>query len=112
MTLPISLLNNILLNAVSVAANNASNIIDVKEALSMAVQVSWSGSSPLGTVAIKGSCDGVIFTTISGGSVSVTGSTGSSLINVTEKGISHLQVIYTTTSGTGTVTAVLNAKRA
>lgn len=111
MTLPINLFNKILFNAISVAVSNASSILDVKEALSMVVQVSWSGSSPLGTILIQGSCDGTIFTTISGGSVAVTGNTGSALINVTEKGISHLQAVYTTTSGTGTITVVVNAKR-
>lgn len=111
MVLPIELLNVVLINA-SVATNHTSAIIDVKEALSMAVQTSWSGSSPLGTLVIQGSCDGTVFTTLSGGSVSITGSSGSNLLNVVEKGITHIQAVYTTTSGTGTVLVTINAKRA
>ena len=108
---PLSLFNTAIIDAESMASDITSDALDVKEVVNLAVQAVWTGSTPVGTLHIKGSCDGENFTDVSGGSTAVSGNTGSILLNIAGCGFSHLQIFYDATSGTGTLTVRVNAKR-
>jgi len=110
-SLPIHLLNKKIIDAVSVAGDTTSDSLEVKEAVSIAVQAIWAGSSPSGTVSIQASNDGTNFKELSGGSITVSGNTGNDLKNFADCGFAYLRAVYTHSSGSGTLTVQVNAKR-
>lgn len=109
MELPIHLYNTKLLDAVSMGANASSSSKNINETRSFAVQVSWTGTSPVGTITIFGSNDDSNYTSLT--TVSVAANSGSSLYNASDAGYSFVKVTYTFTSGTGSLTAIINGKR-
>lgn len=103
-------------------------IIDNISMLSYAL--SWSGTSPVGTVSVQGSND---YTTNSAGgsgnagtwttlilnssgtpspTVPVTGNTGTGAVDITATAFYALRLVYTKTSGSGTLQVVVKAKAA
>lgn len=93
----------------------------------LAYAASWSGTSPVGTLAVQGSGDyaiganGVVsvagtWTTmtlnLNGAAVSslpVSGNTGSALIDM-ETAVYAIRLVYTKASGIGTLSATINGK--
>lgn len=82
---------------------------DVSEITAFAVQAVWSGASPVGTLNFNGSNDNITYTTIASGSVS--GNTGSILSSGTGMGYAFIQCVYTSASGTGSLTITINGER-
>ena len=94
----------------------------------LSYQVVWSGTSPVGTVSIQGSNDYVLSSTgevLNAGnwdtltveylgspvqSIPVTGNTGSGLIDLTTTGIYATRLVYTATSGVGSLTVTVFGK--
>lgn len=111
MNLPIHLFNIQLLAAADMSADATSASLDVKEAVTVAIQAVWTGATPIGTLHIQASCDGTNFTDVSGGSQAVTGNTGTLLFNLPNIGYSQLRAFYDNTSGTGNITVTANGKR-
>lgn len=90
--------------------------------------IKWTGASPVGSISMQMSVDyklnpnGTVenpgsWTTVpmtSGGTamsvLPVTGNTGTGLIDVLGTGVRSVRLIYTAGSGTGTLTAQINAK--
>lgn len=68
------------------------------------IQANFSGS-PAGTLKIQASIDGVGWSDIPGSSFTVTGA-GSFLWNVTSSNYLYVQMIWTPTSGSGTLSAL------
>ena len=115
-------------NSGSMAANitSAPTILQSLSACSYAL--SWSGSSPVGTVSIQCSNDYALnangtvqnagtwstMTVNLAGSpttiIPITGNTGSGFIDIDQTAAYAICLIYTYTSGTGTLTAVFNGK--
>lgn len=91
-------------------------------------QAVWSGTSPVGTISIQGSNDYVLSSTgavLNAGSwdtltisylgspvqsVPVTGNTGNGIIDITTTGIYATRLVYTATSGTGSLTVTVFGK--
>ncbi len=84
--------------------------------------ISWAGSSPVGTMSVEVSndysqnADGTVRNaghwvalTLSGGT-SVSGSTGTGFIDIDAVSAYAIRLIYTRSSGTGTMQAVINGK--
>lgn len=110
MELPIHLLNSTLVSAVSMGANITSSSLDLNEANTYCAQLIYTGT-PTGTLKLQGSNDNSNWTDISGKSVALAGSAGSSFLSDTGFGYGFLRIVYTFTSGTGSLTATVNAKR-
>lgn len=113
MELPIHLLNVELIDAGNMASSITSDSLDVKDAVRLAIQAEWTGSSPVGTLHIKGSNDMVIFTDdpeIS--AISVSGNSGNALVKIANCSYPYLQLVYISASGTGTLNVLVNGKRA
>jgi len=90
--------------------------------------ISWSGTSPVGTVSVEGSNDyslnpdGTVansgtwdaLTLMVSGSpsstVGISGNTGSGIIDITDTAVYAIRLIYTSASGTGSLTAWINGK--
>lgn len=115
-------------NGNSMATNITSSPTIVQDMYAMSYSLSWTGTSPVGTVSVQGSndfalnADGTVKTagtwntmTLNyGGSavttVPVTGNTGNGMIDIVATGIYAVRLIYTAGSGTGSLTVIMNAK--
>lgn len=115
-------------NSGSMAANITSQPVIVQYLYAMCVTLSWSGTSPVGTIAVQGSNDfslsaaGTVqnagtwtnLTLNYGGSavttIPISGNTGQGLIDIIATGVYAIRVVYTASSGSGSITAILNAK--
>jgi hypothetical protein len=109
------------------AVSITSDVTIIQQLSAISYGFSWTGSSPVGTIAIQVSNDYSIdaggtvvnagtWTALDltyGGSVvstvPVTGNTGNGLIDI-ETGAYAIRAVYTKTSGTGTLQAKLSAK--
>lgn len=114
MSLPIHLFNKPIVGSTSTVSGNmiatiTSLAVNIDEVASFSVQAVFTGA-PVGNIELQGSNDGVNYTLIDLSSASVTGA-GSYLINVETPAYSFVQLVYTFGSGTGTMTARINAKR-
>jgi hypothetical protein len=108
---------------------NITSAPTVIQTLSMiSYQIVWSGTSPVGAVSVQvsnsyslnpdgsvqntGSWDTIDFlyngAVVS--SVPVTGNSGSGFLDIDASGAYAMRLVYTATSGTGTMQAVVNAK--
>ncbi len=90
--------------------------------------MSWTGTSPVGTVSVEGSndysldCNGnvlnagtwsVLTLQVNGlptTTVTITGNTGSGIIDITDTAIYALRLIYTAGSGVGSLTTYVTGK--
>jgi hypothetical protein len=115
-------------NGNSMAGNITSLPVVILDLYALSYALSWTGTSPVGTVSVQGSNDysvnaeGAVMnagtwntlTLNYGGSavttVPVTGNTGNGLIDVTATGIYAVRLIYTAGSGTGSLTVTMVAK--
>ncbi len=103
-------------SAVSMGASINSSAADCGASPHYSFHSVWSaGTSPIGTLNLQASNDGVtdgasvttwtdVPVSVYTGSVAVTGNTGSSLINAFNAGYKWCRAVYTRTSGTGTIT--------
>jgi len=107
---PYHLFNDALIDAQSMSSDITSDPYNINEAISFSVQAIWSnGSSPVGDFVLQGSNDNSTFTDLTSGSVS--GNSGSILINVEKPAYAWIRLFYDRTSGSGTLTAIVNGKR-
>jgi hypothetical protein len=72
--------------------------------------VSWTGTAPVGVLAVQQSTNGVDWTALDfGSSISVSGNTGSHTIIVEKISFKYCRLVYTKTSGLGTLVAKYSA---
>lgn len=110
-------------------ATNLQSLITVIPQLSMmSYGISWSGSSPIGTISVQVSNDYFVgangkpsnpgtWTTITfnqnGAAVtqfSVNGNTGTGFLDIDQMGAYAIQLLYTASSGTGLLQVIFNGK--
>lgn len=114
------------------AGSMAGNLISIPTILQslneFSYQVTWSGTTPVGTVSIQGSNsyalnpNGTVLNagtwttltvSVSGTpttTLPISGNTGSGVIDGTPTSLYAVRLIYTAGSGTGSLTAIINAK--
>ena len=85
-------------------------------------EISWDGTSPVGTITIQGSNSVVLnaagevqeegtWSTLNlSAAAEVTGNTGNGSIDISSTGFYALRVVYTRASGTGDLQVIVNAK--
>lgn len=112
----------------SMSANITSNVTILQSITGVGYSLSWSGSSPVGTAAVQVSNDYSVFpngsvnnagtwTTleleVNGSIVSaidITGNTGTAFIEIQKTHAYAIRLVYTRTSGSGTLNAVIMGK--
>ena len=117
----------IVINAGSMAGNLTSSPTILQSLTRVAYSIVWSGTSPVGTLSIQGSGDYSVDSTgtvlnagtwttmtfyVNGAaatSAPVTGNTGNGIIDISTA-VYAIRLVYTRASGTGTMTATINAK--
>lgn len=91
------------------SGNVSSTIEDISDFSNYSVHCNWTGTSPVGSIDVLGSNDGINFVSV--GTIPVAGNTGLDLFNVFGAAYKYVQVAYTFTSGTGSLNILLSAKR-
>ncbi len=117
----------VVIRAGSMAADITSSPTILQSLTKVSYGLSWSGTSPVGTVSVQGSNDyalnaegGVLnagtWTSLTlnvngtpSSTVAVTGNTGTGIVDL-ETGIYALRLIYTAGSGVGSLTVTINGK--
>lgn len=107
--IPVFQKNVAVLNAVAMTANRTSSLFDGSEARVFGARISWTGTSPVGTVNLRASLDGTNWDTIA--SHIVAANLGSVLINLGPLPYPYLQAAYDFISGTGTLTVQICSKQ-
>ena len=74
-----------------------------------AIQAVWTGT-PTGTLKLQATVNGTDWSDIAGTSTSLTGSASSWLWNVTDILYESVRLVYTASSGTGTLNAYISKK--
>lgn len=100
-------------DAVSVAASATSNEVNVINLDKASIFVDWAGTAPVGvlTVQAKNAQNGDWFDLDMGGVINISGASGSHILVFNELPHDAIRLVYTATSGTGTIDAVLAAKQ-
>lgn len=100
-----------LVTGASMGADVTSDVYDTRDYDRVALQVVWSaGATPVGTVAIQGSLDGTNFVAMNVGTLSVAGNADHMVVDLTEMSLPFIRVLYTRTSGSGTMNVFLFGK--
>lgn len=114
MLLPIHTRTTTLMDSVPITSNYTSDAEDIRNCVGYAAHFVWTGnSSSTASVVVQGTNDeddsSAVFTTIT--SVNVTGSSGSSLVNVERAMYTFVRFVFTQTGGSaGTIRGKISIK--
>ena len=114
-------------NSAAMAANIISAPTILKNLSLYSYSESWTGVAPVGVLSVEASNDCVILAAggIAGGtwnpkplgllgstvfSIPISGNSGNGMIDILNTGINAVRLVYTATSGTGTLSATINGK--
>jgi len=89
-------------------ATLTSTVVPLSECTYCSFQYVYTGS-PVGTIQVQASNDNVNFTNIDRSLINITAA-GSSVVNLSEIGYIYARVLYTKTSGTGSLTITVGTK--
>lgn len=106
--IPLLLFNSSTIDAQAMTANITPSFLDVSEATRFCVHVFWTGT-PVGNIVIEAGNETTTPVTLD--THAAGGTSGSYLYNYDGTGFTNLRAKYTFTSGTGTLTVKISAKR-
>lgn len=110
-----------IINAVSMASSITSSVVEIKNQDNIGIQLNWTGT-PVGTFAVQVSSDylqdtegnvmnaGNWITLPISPSIAAAGSADSAFVDVNQTSAQYMRVVYTRTSGTGTLTGIAVGK--
>lgn len=110
MQLPIFQFNTQYITNGDMSGDVTSAAVDIGESRVIAVQLVWSGTSPVGNAYIQGSYNGTDWASVTAGAA-VSGNTGSLIINYPDPGFRYARIFFDFTSGTGTLQGYMSSKR-
>lgn len=112
----------IVINAVSMGASITSSPTIIQKLSMINYSVSWAGTSPVGVITVQASddyalnSDGTVKTAGTWNTLplsdtcDVSGNTGNGMIDIDQLAAYAIRLVYTRTSGTGTMSAIISAK--
>lgn len=107
---PIFILNDVVISSGDMSqATLTSSAIEIKEGRHAGLMATWTGTAPVGIIALQGSNDGIHFAPIQT-AVAVSGNSGTQVINIPNVAFPFVNALYTKTSGTGTLTVSISLK--
>lgn len=104
---PIFAINVKVFDAVAMTSNLSSAVIDLSQTTGYALHAIWTGA-PVGTISASGGDDGINFVAVASNSTG--GTSGQYLLNVEKIHYRYVQITYTFTSGSGSLTAYVSAR--
>jgi hypothetical protein len=114
-----SVVKNIpLISAVSMGATITSSVIDVLQTDNIGLQVTWTSANAVGTITVEGSVDydphfetGTFYAlTFDPVLTQPNSDNGGYLVNINQFPWPYVRVVYTRSSGTGTLTVNISVK--
>lgn len=108
-----------MLDDADISTNQTSDVSNVTNLDRASISVAWSGTSPVGELFVEAKKQKATSQTADldwkaldfGSSISITGNSGDHEIILNSLDFTHLRVRYASTSGTGTLTAVITSKQ-
>lgn len=105
--------NEAIITAGDMSGSLNSSTVHLDSIYAFSVQAVWTGTSPVGTLKLQASDDFLLnpgdavtnWIDIAGASAAVSGNTGSQMFNYNGAGFQHVRLVYTFTSGVGTLNA-------
>jgi len=99
-------------DAVSIGASQTSSEIEVGGEDYGSIYLFWTGSSPVGTLEVqaKNGANGTYRALDFGSTISISGASGNHDLILNELPFTHLKLVYTRSSGTGSLTANVTLK--
>jgi hypothetical protein len=108
---PIQQINVPLFNGQSISTSQLSIVQDVSSCMRLCVQAVWTGTSPVGTLNVLASNDGVNFNEDPEVTpIAISGDSGSALVKINNCSYPWLQLSYVSSSGTGSLTVHVSGK--
>ena len=104
-----NIFNYVFVNAQSMASSFESDVIDLSNVQGFSVQADYTGS-PVGTLKLMVSDNGSKFYDYPNSSVSIPTTDGGQLYIVSQVHFDKVKLVYTASSGSGNLTAQINAK--
>lgn len=96
---------------VSMATSQTSDITTIERMDNIEILVSWTGTSPVGTLTVQRSPDQVTWYPLDfGSSIPISGNTGTHEIYINQLATPYIECVYTAVSGTGIITASISTK--
>lgn len=93
------------------SADVTSSAVNVTYTDNIGIQLSWTGSSPVGNFYVQGTIDGSTWTALDFGTIPTAGgAAGDHLLNMNNLPYEQIRVFYDRTSGSGTLQAWVMAK--
>lgn len=101
-----------LFDATTLGSTQTSAEVEVGQSDYGSIFLEWTGTAPVGviTVQAKNGTNGTYRDLDFGSTISISGSSGSHDLILNEIPFTHMKVVYTRTSGTGSMTASLTLK--
>lgn len=101
-----------LISGGDMSGNITSSAFSIRYSDNVGVQFIWaSGSSPVGIVQVQGTIDGSNWSDLLTSAGSVSGNSGSFLINLNQVPYDQIRIVYTRTSGSATATGYVMSKQ-
>lgn len=103
-------------DAVDISTNQTSEIVYIPFLDNPGIIVEWTGTSPVGELVLEVSNqkenpnEAMIWTSLYSSTIAVTGNTGIHTLTATQLPYNAMRLKYLSTSGTGTLTAILQVK--
>ena len=94
-----------ILSAGDMSGNLSSSVTDLQGTNSYSVQAVYTGA-PVGTLQLQISMDNITFSEYTGSSVSIS-EAGNTMFKITRNGERYIKAIYTFSSGTGSLSAII-----
>ena len=96
-------------NAGGMSGNITSSPTNVSQLDKVDYSIEWAGAAPVGQITVERSLDGTSWKTLDiSPTIDVSGNTGSHIIHLFKGSIEWLRVVYTKTSGTGSMDIHIN----
>lgn len=103
-----------IVNAVSAGATATSGVTSIRFLDNVGVSLQWSaGSTPIGVYTVEASIDGAIWKTLADDAATtanVSGASGSYQLKFSNCPFDQIRIVYTRTSGSGTLDAYIMGK--
>lgn len=107
---PIHVKNSKIVNEADMSTSITSTVEDLSNITNYSVHAVWTGT-PTGTLDLQASNDGVNFISLLGSLINTGGAAGQHMFEVTSTSMDKVRLVYTFSSGSGTLTATYSAKR-
>lgn len=101
-----------LYDSVSLASSQTSSEVEVGQADYGSIYIEWTGSSPVGVITLqaKNGTNGTYRSLDFGSAISISGASGNHDLILNEMPFTHIKLLYTRASGTGSMTASITTK--